>query len=158
MRTIWRMTRGRILILFQSSMTSWWKDFPCDLLHRTGSFTSIAMVKCPTSINSEAVTDKTWSWVLPKNGRIRGRSMLPLFITDQTWTRWMTGGTNMKKPTTLPTPNMVAAQAFPDAWREGGNVSTISARSIACTVWYIQPLISNDLKKLSLTCVDRKVQ
>ncbi len=45
----------------------------------------------------------------------------------------MTEGPYKKNPTTLPTPSIRAAHAFPAAWSDGGSVSTRSARSTACT-------------------------
>jgi hypothetical protein len=41
--------------------------------------------------------------------------------------------THKKNPVTLPRPNMTAAQAFPSACSARGRISTIRARSTACT-------------------------
>jgi hypothetical protein len=63
----------------------------------------------------------------------------------------------MKNPATLPSPSIRAAHAFPSTWSDASKVSTISARSTACTS--NQDVLARNLfEKLSiLTSVDGKI-
>ena len=62
-----------------------------------------------------------------------------------------------KKPIILPTPNIRAAQALPEACSEEGIVSTRRARSTDITTMFVRMLICLNLDPTMLTGVDRKV-
>ena len=63
----------------------------------------------------------------------------------------------MKNPATLPTPDIRAAQALPEACLEEGSVSTRRARSTAITNTNLRRENHVKYRPTMLTDVDRKV-
>jgi len=135
--TICLITGGNVTMVDHISFNSWvnvcLRVLKSSSLTRIRSLTTTAITTCPAKSNSETMTESTSSCDFPRTGRREGRLILPLsrFVSDCVANQLLK--THTKKPMTLPTPSMRAAQAFPAGWAAEGSVSTKRARSTAWT-------------------------
>lgn len=133
--TILLITGGNVSMVDHISFNSWvnvrLRALRSSSLTRIRSLTSTAITTCPASSNSETMTESTSSCDFPRAGRREGRLILPLssLVSDCAANQLLK--THTKKPMTLPTPSMRAAQAFPAGCAAEGSVSTKRARSTA---------------------------